>query len=694
MSERYPGGFITKAPPTLDPALGNAAPGIWTLDQVTQAIKAGTWPAYDPYFEYVTMLLHGDGTNGAQNNTFLDSSTNNFTITRNGNTTQGTFSPYGDNWSNYFGGSDYINTPSDAKFGVGTGNFTLEAWVYITSLNGSTENNIIGNGSTNGFLLGFFGSSVYLASNASGYTVQITYTMPLNQWVHVAAVRSGTGSGQTAIYINGTSIGTGTFATNVPTGVAVVGGDYRQGTSVTMRGYVSNARISNTARYSSTFTPSTAPLTSDANTLLLTCQSNRFVDNAASPLSITVTGSPSVQRFSPFAPTAAYSAATIGGSGYFDGNGDYLSSPDNTAVEFGSGNFTIEAWAYPLDGGWQLIIAKSPDNSATGWQLFASGDEVNFYASSGGGSWNVGFFTSGAAVKRNAWNHIAVTRSGSTWTIWVNGESKATATSSITINNNTTPVFVGTFSNASYYSYGYVADVRIVKGTAVYTSAFTPPTAPLTAITNTSLLLNYTNAGIIDNAMMNDLETVGNAQISTSVKKYGTGSLAFDGTGDWLAAPSSPNLAFGTGPYTIEFWLYSTTSSGERGVLQTQTASLYGVSVFLDGTTIYIDERTNTYSGSDPRISGSITQNAWVHVAICRQTGTSGTLRAFVNGTQIGSSVTSNLRDLTSTGPVFVGTTAVAANPLNGYIDDLRITKGYARYTAAFTPPTSQLQDQ
>ena len=59
----------------------------------------------DPQFDYVTLLLNGDGTNGAQNNTFLDSSTNAFTITRNGNTTQGSFSPYGSLWSNYLNGA-------------------------------------------------------------------------------------------------------------------------------------------------------------------------------------------------------------------------------------------------------------------------------------------------------------------------------------------------------------------------------------------------------------------------------------------------------------------------------------------------------------------------------------------------------------------------------------------------------------
>jgi len=67
-------------------------------------------PSSDPQFNYVSALLTGDGTNGAQNNTFIDSSANNFTITRAGNTTQGSVSPYGGNWSNYFDGSgDYLS---------------------------------------------------------------------------------------------------------------------------------------------------------------------------------------------------------------------------------------------------------------------------------------------------------------------------------------------------------------------------------------------------------------------------------------------------------------------------------------------------------------------------------------------------------------------------------------------------------
>ena len=71
----------------------------------TKSGKTATAAAADPYFYDVPLLLSGDGTNGAQNNTFIDGSTNAFTITRNGNTTQGSFSPYGSLWSNYFDGS-------------------------------------------------------------------------------------------------------------------------------------------------------------------------------------------------------------------------------------------------------------------------------------------------------------------------------------------------------------------------------------------------------------------------------------------------------------------------------------------------------------------------------------------------------------------------------------------------------------
>jgi hypothetical protein len=194
--------------------------------------------------------------------------------------------------------------------------------------------------------------------------------------------------------------------------------------------------------------------------------------------------------------------------------------------------------------------------------------------------------------------------------------------------------------------------------------------------------------------MTNDLETVGNAQISTSVKKYGTGSIAFDGTDDRLTAASSPNMAFGTGDFTVEAWIYTNTLSGERGFIQTSDTAGGLKTSYTTGIVILIDVSpyrlvanvggTNVNSGST-----YIAINTWYHIALTRA---SGSVRLFINGTLVGgpTTITTNLTGQNIVIGGYYSTTYL----WNGYLDDLRITKGYARYTANFTAPTSQLQDQ
>jgi hypothetical protein len=101
-------------------------------------VAAGVVSNNDPYFNLTTLLLNTTATNGAQNNTFIDSSTNNYTITRNGNTTQGTYTPFSQAagyWSNYFDGtaSTYLSFPSNTAFAWGTGAYTVEGWIYQTA---------------------------------------------------------------------------------------------------------------------------------------------------------------------------------------------------------------------------------------------------------------------------------------------------------------------------------------------------------------------------------------------------------------------------------------------------------------------------------------------------------------------------------------------------------------------------------
>jgi hypothetical protein len=248
---------------------------------------------------------------------------------------------------------------------------------------------------------------------------------------------------------------------------------------------------------------------------------------------------------------------------------------------------------------------------------------------------------------------------------------------------------------------GYLSDLRVVKGTAVYDptqTTITVPTAPLTAITNTQLLTNFTNAAIFDNAMMNDLETVGNAQISTSVKKYGTGSLAFDGTGDYLQNYNTSVLRFnGSSTFTVEGWFYQTayvsTSGQMNNVLGDLTATTADALYYSIGMNSSNQAGIRWFDGGVKTVAGGTTlsQNTWNHIA---WVVTAGVVKIFVNGVSETLTGTTTLTTPSSTvGYLIIG--ADRGYYMTGYMDDLRITNGYARYpsTTTFTPPTSAFSD-
>lgn len=644
------------------------------------AVSAG-----DPEFNYVTALLHGDGTNGAQNNTFLDSSSNAFTITRNGTPTQGSFSPYGTLWSNYFNGStDYLVT--NQQLSLGSGNFTTELWVYN---NGLSSNQVIFDfrvsagsypvlyiDTTN--KLNWIGpSSVVIGTSTSAIS--------LNTWTHVVVVRNGTTS---TFYING--VASGTFSDSnsyngnyVSIGVSGLTGDARAGK---YNGYMSNMRfVVGTAVYTSNFTPSTTPLTAITNTSLLTCQSNRFLDNSTNNYTFTVTGTPSIQRFSPFLPTSsqAYSTSVYGGSGYFNGSTDYLTIADATAFNLSGGSYTLEMWINPTGNysNYNTILSKRILSSTnTAWEVYLNTGTgvLSFY--------NGTNYTSSVTPTANTWNHVAAVYDGTNINLYLNGVRVLQA--STTNTNYSASVYIGNYPSGSEYFNGYIDDVRITKGAALYTSTFTPPTAPLTTTVSSgtvSLLCNMTNAGIYDNAMMPDWITVGSAQISTSVKKYGTGSLSFNGSGSSIYAISNPVFGFGTGNFTIEFWLYLNATT-----TQTIVSELYSGTTQVVPHIYYSNGSGIRYyvNGADAIVGGSLSTSTWYHIAVCRS---SGSTKMFINGTQTGSTYTDSNNYLSST-PFILGDYDIpltGTTTLNGYIDDLRITNGYARYTSSFTPPTS-----
>jgi len=640
----------------------------------------------DPYFKQVSLLLHGNGTNGSQNNTFLDSSTNNLTITRVSTATQGTFVPFSQDagyWSNFFDGTnDRLTIADNANLRPGTSNFTIEAWIYRDA---GTAHTIFAKGASTptGFAFLVTATNVLRFTDTSS-NIDSTGTIPANTWTHVAAVRSGTGSNQFKLYINGVNDGTGTVSTNYnQTDEARIGEN--RGATDDYNGYISNLRlVIGTAVYTTNFTPSTIPLTAITNTSLLTCQSSRFLDNSSNNFTITPVNNTSIEPFSSFAPTSAYSTSVNGGSVRLNGTSDGLTVANNSSIQFGANDFTIEFWVYyfSVAGLPQLINTETTSTTNLSYAIVSStGGVLSYYLSSGGTTWNVANGVTIGTLRINSWNHVALVRSGTTVTPYLNGIAGTTTTTSATLFAFTSTLSVGCRSGAFNFTNGYISNFRIVNGTAVYTANFNPPTAPLTAITNTQLLLSGTNAGIFDNAMKNNLVTIGNAQVSTSVTKFGTGSMSFDGTGDWLTIIDTPNLQLSTGNFTIEGWVYLNAIGVARGFVSKGTSST-GWSL---GTNL-LNQVVFSYTATSFSSTGTLALSTWYHIAVVREgTGTNQT-KIYINGTNDGTSTVAT--NFNQTSIMYVGADRVGSSALNGYIDDLRITKGVARYTANFTPPS------
>ena len=670
------------------------------LSHKLRRFRAAAAQATDANFKQVSLLLHGDGTNGAQNNTFLDSSTNNFSLTRTGTPTQGTYTPFSQAagyWSNYFaGGSDELQVPQSTSLDFGSSNFTVEAWVYITGSVTFSIQNIFNKRDSNGVFTGltFSSSNYYTWIWIDGTAVVPTNNgtpVPKNQWVHLAYVRS---ANNFRTYINGVLNQNVTLSITAATQnvVSRVGNDARF--SQAFGGYISNLRVViGSAVYTSAFTPSTTPLTAITNTRLLTCQSNSFVDNSSNNFTITPNNTPQVQPWSPFAPTSAYSTSVNGGSLYFNDTGTPpVSIASNTALNVTGGAFTMEAWVYyPTSGRTPMIAAQ--DNSVGDGQTFQFRIETNDRL--GFVYWTTSFrssavlVTSSNALKINQWNHVVVSYTGSTLYLFINGvQGLSNSVASMYSANNVTTI--GSLNSAFLLAnrfIGYIANFRMIKGTAVYTANFTPPTAPLTAITNTQLLLNGTNAGIFDNAIKNNLVTVGNAQISTGVTKFGTGSISFDGTGDWLTLLDTPNLQLGTDNFTIEGWVYLNAIGSARGFVSKGTSTT-GWSLGTNS----LNQIVFNHTSSSITSTGVLLISTWYFVTVVREgTGTNQT-KIYINGTNDGTGTVSG--NFNQTNILYVGADRVGGSALNGYIDDLRITKGVARYTANFTPPSQAFPNQ
>jgi hypothetical protein len=192
----------------------------------------------------------------------------------------------------------------------------------------------------------------------------------------------------------------------------------------------------------------------------------------------------------------------------FNGSSTYLTVPYSSNFDFGSGDFTIEFWMYTSSSGNSLrglmAFSHNASNYAQALWYFPTASTISFWCSSNGTSWDVANNVATGTFALNTWYHVAVSRSGSSIRLFFNGVLQNTITFAGTLTGTYDRNWIGDTASNGYYN-GLLSNIRVVKGTAVYTANFTPPQTILPAITNTQLLLNATDSAnfIKDNSTNN-----------------------------------------------------------------------------------------------------------------------------------------------------------------------------------------------
>jgi len=641
--------------------------------------------ASDDQFNRVSFLSHFEGSNNGVNNAFEDGSGQSRSLSNYRNPAQGSFGPFArpdGEWGwNFDGSGDNLKVPDSTDFDCGTGDFCLELFIFS-------------GGASSNPLLVTFGGGFYLQlkdsmTDISFYTgsTEIIYSgsasLTNNAWHHIAITREGSSLRH---FLDGSLVKTTSNSDAVNGSGEVLIGTNTNGSSLAWTGFISNLRLVNgSAVYTSAFTVSTSKLTAITNTKLLTCQSNRFLDNSASGHTVTPSGNAAVTAFGPFLSSAVYDPAN--GASSQLGAVNSVEIATGTWAQLGTGDFTWEYWIYPIAvNNYHLGSGTSGQNLSSTFTLGMSNKQLILYYTADGTAAHL-LATSGTPVYNlNEWHHLAYVRAGNVHKIYANGILATSETRSGAMANSTGPTIIGQFGTGGAYGYGaegIYGDVRLVKGTAVYSgSTYTVPTAPLTAISNTELLLNFKNGQAIDSAAQSNMTLHGDANTSTDQAKFGNTSLHLDGTGDF--AKTELSTEFGTGDFTIECFYYNSASFANANKYLFDFGS-NGLRVqFYNGTIYYFVDANNSVTTT----AAGVTHNNWYHLAAVRY---NGQMNLYIGGVSRATkdSVTTNLTERSLT----IGDYGGGGQALQGFIDEFRISN-FARYTSNFTAPAEPFADK
>jgi hypothetical protein len=662
------------------------------IQEIIQPLSVPSGPGGDPLFADVPLML-------SMENQFTNSSLADVTFTAvGGATTSTTQKKYG-NASGFFDGSnDYLMSSDRSLFYFGSASFTLEAWIYLTA---DANACIISEEYTGQYISFALGVSAqnddnnigrYLFFGCYNYgwweRIYAQTPLPLNQWVHVAAIRD---ENRFLLYANGELQAFGQKNNNMPplNNRVYVGRRWDlYGSQPYFPGYIDDLRVTrNTARYKLNFTVPVDPFPTSviqdpdyANvSLMLPMNSTTgFTDYSNTPKTMNVLGNTVIG-------TTVGHGNISGSAGQFDGTDDYLDTPSGTPFAFSS-NFTVEGWFYFTNNtkGYQGLIGTNTGYDASGWLLSVeTNNRIYFYGTpSWGGGWWYFAMDTGVTPPLNTWVHIAVCRLGYDIFFFFNGQLiKAQYYDYDFSGGNTLEIGGYSYFPSGMAGFeGYMHQIRITKNVCRYTGDFTPPATALPTFresdpyaADVKLLLNF-ETGLKDRGPNNLRGSLSSgASITSAARRFGSYSL----TNGNIVIDGDLSLS---GSFTLEGWFYFSNVTTKRYLYSSGTLGYGLFDIYVENGRIYFQ-----YNGATiqplPGTGANVVTGLWQHIAFVRNTTVSpSAIACFVNGAYQG--------DFLHTG--ILGDTAlekctyvyVAAND---YVDEVRLTAA-ARYSTASPP--------
>ena len=395
-----------------------------------------------------------------------------------------------------------------------------------------------------------------------------------------------------------------------------------------------------------------------------------------------------------------------------DGNGDLASAADDGDFDFGSGDFTVEGFFRISSLGNNVFFSHWENGDATGQSFYL----VHFNSSN-----TLRFayrLTTGLVESSYTWEpsadtfyHIAVVRYGTTLKVYIDGVaviSDSVSTTSLIASED--PFRIGAFNDATTASptlewefAGHVDEVRVTKGQARYIANFVPTTSAFEAtdataqtqdpyFSNVKFLSSFdgsdgdtTTSGLDESSSDLDLTYNSGDELSTTQKKFGTTSLY---VADNVIISSSAGFNMGTGEFTIEGWYYFTSFSNSFSLWDQWNGSATGAGNSQMWMSHATAGKVKWYYDGSSLLQSNTTMSTgqWYHIAFVRE---SGTLKMYFNGA-LDANTQSFSGQFGKTGTVYLGDQHAGGGGAPQYfVDELRVTKGTARYTAAFAAPTA-----